>query len=236
MAWRSRYREYGRPFRERSREDEERHGWIYQVIFCLFIFFVLLGTRSVGQGLAGDILAFAKDSVEKDISYQDIKVWLSGAKDAVLKLPDLDIRNFWVKAVTGKPQELIWPVEGRVTSYFGWRPNPDGPGMSLHQGIDIEAPKGTKVVSVLDGIVKDIRNSPEYGNVVEIEHGQALTTLYGHLEEVLVTKGQKVKKGEAIGTVGETGNARGSHLHFELAKDGLEVDPMPLLPPNVKEP
>ena len=70
--------------------------------------------------------------------------------------------------------------------------------------------------------------------VVEIEHSKGFSSVYGHLGSVTVVKDQKVKRGEAIGTVGETGNATGSHLHFEIRKDGIEIDPMPLLPSRSK--
>lgn len=226
--------------RRRSERDERDDasrvpGVIWRSVVCLALFFVLLGARNAGS-YGSNIVSMAKQSVEQDMSYDDVKsVWLK-VRETLLRLPQMDLGAFWTKAVTGQPVQLAWPTEGAVTSYFGWRANPTGPGMSLHQGIDIDAPKGTAVVSALDGVVKDVRQSPEYGNVVEIDHNQAFSTVYAHLDQVMVAIGQKVKKGEIIGTVGDTGNATASHLHFEVRKDGLQVDPMTLLPPRTKEP
>jgi len=208
--------------------------WLRQSILCLFAFFLVFGAAQAQSGLAVDVTTFAKDSVEKDLSYDDVKAWAQSVPAGVKNLVSLDIRNFWTRAVTGKQTELAWPASGTITSYFGWRPNPDSTGMSLHQGIDIGAPKGTKVVSALDGVISDVRTSPEYGLLVEVEHAGGLSSVYGHLDSATVSAGETVKKGDSLGTVGDSGNATGPHLHFELRKDGLEVDPLTILPALVK--
>lgn len=251
MSWRNEFRErtrvIGRAGRDLSRgfgrgaaKDLDAlktlPGWVKESVFCLFIFALLLGASRSGKGLSGSVASLAKEAVSRDIAYSQIKAFASGLPGKIKSLAGLDLKNFWSRAVTGKPASPAWPVTGQVTSYFGWRPNPDSGGMSLHQGIDIDAPKGTKVASALDGVVTSVRESPKYGLVIEIEHGGGVSTVYGHLDSALVKKDQKVSKGDHIGAVGESGNATGPHLHFELRKDGIEVDPMTLLPPLVKGP
>lgn len=251
VSWRSEYRETTRVMGRAGREIGRNLGqgavrdlevlrslpnWGKETIIALFIFALLFGASKAEGGSASTVVRFAKDSVSVDITYDHVKTFASGLPERLKSLASLDLKNFWSRAVTGSPTELAWPVTGKVTSYFGWRPNPSSEGMSLHQGIDIEAPKGTKIAVALDGVVTSVRESPEYGLVVEVEHGAGISTVYGHLDAALVKKDQKVSKGDAIGTVGDSGNATGPHLHFELRKDGIEVDPMTLLPPLVKGP
>ncbi|MGC8737414.1 MAG: M23 family metallopeptidase [Candidatus Hydrogenedens sp.] len=99
-----------------------------------------------------------------------------------------------------------------------------------HQGIDIKARKGTPVLAVQKGIVTFAGKSKNYGLLVCIEHSGLWESRYAHLNTIEVKKNKKVKKGEVIGRVGETGNATGPHLHFELRKNGVPVNPASLLP------
>lgn len=238
MAWTKDYRERTREWARAGRSALPRDVplWIRQSIACLFAFFLVFGAARAARGFSADLAAFARDSVNKDLSYAQVKAWAQSLPGKMRRLASLDIKSFWSRAVTGNPTDLVWPASGQVSSYFGWRPSPDSPGMSLHQGIDIDAPKGSKVASVLDGVVTGVRESPEYGLMVEVEHGGGLSSVYGHLDSAAVRKDQKVSRGDTLGAVGESGNATGPHLHFELRKDGLEVDPMTILPPLVKGP
>jgi murein DD-endopeptidase MepM/ murein hydrolase activator NlpD len=251
MSWRSDLRErtrvIGRAGRTlgrdiRSGAERELHSiralprWVKETIICLFLLALILGASKADKGLALRVADFARASVTEDLTFEEVKTFAMGLPERLRNLASLDLRNFWSRAVTGTPKELAWPVFGEVTSYFGWRPNTQASGMSLHQGIDVAAPKGTKVAAVLDGVVASVRQSPQYGLVVEIDHGGGVSTVYGHLDTALVQENQKLGQGDYIGTVGESGNATGSHLHFEVRKDGIEVDPMTLLPPLVKGP
>lgn len=107
-----------------------------------------------------------------------------------------------------RPQKLIWPVKGKVSSHYGLR------GKRPHHGIDIRAPRGTPVNAVQRGKVIYSGRMRGYGKIVIIDHGH-YKTYYAHLRKILAFKGYKVKKGQVIGQVGRTGNARGYHLHFE---------------------
>ena len=124
---------------------------------------------------------------------------------------------------------LIWPVQGKITSQFGKRG-----WMSFHSGIDIAAPKGTPVMAVADGLVIISAHSLDgysgYGKVIIIEHGDGIKTLYAHNKNNLVEIGECIREGEIIAEVGSSGNASGSHLHFEIRKDRKPVNPLKYLP------
>ncbi len=237
MAWRSevreRAREWARPQRDPSASSVVP-TIIKQTVACLFVFALVLGASHAERGLAVDVAAFAKAATEKDMLFQEVKAWAQEIPDGLKRLVSFDIKGFWSRTVMGERTEFAWPASGTITSYFGWRPNPESTGMSLHQGIDIDAPLGTKVVSVLDGVVADVRTSPEFGLVVEVTHGGGFSSVYGHLDSAAVSKDQQVKKGDSIGTVGDSGNAVVPRLYFEIRRDGLEVDPMTILPPLVE--
>jgi murein DD-endopeptidase MepM/ murein hydrolase activator NlpD len=118
-----------------------------------------------------------------------------------------------------------WPVAGQISSYFGTRKRHGR--RRQHEGIDIAAGKGTPVSSARSGhvIYADSKLSG-YGKMVIVRHADAFTTVYAHLSEFSVKKGQFVSRGQLVGKVGKTGRARGLHLHFEVRNDKTAVDPL----------
>lgn len=122
---------------------------------------------------------------------------------------------------------FVWPLPGysRISSYYGYRICPFH-GRELHTGIDIPAPKGTKVYAARDGKVVLSSYGSSYGNNVKLDHGGGTTTRYCHMSKLLVSVGQTVKAGQAVGEVGSTGTSTGNHLHFEVYYIGLRVNPL----------
>jgi murein DD-endopeptidase MepM/ murein hydrolase activator NlpD len=130
---------------------------------------------------------------------------------------------------TGGSGSFSWPVTGPITSPFGWRSSPFNGSPDFHPGLDIAAPTGTTVTAAAGGTVIMAQWYGGYGNYVLIDHGGGYSTGYGHLSAIYVSNGQAVKRGQAIGAVGMTGEATGPHLHFEVRIDGKPVDPAPRL-------
>jgi len=122
----------------------------------------------------------------------------------------------------------IRPIKNmyNVISGFGMRIHPILKISRKHEGVDIAAPKGTPVYATADGIVSRKQSSASYGMYVILEHGYSFETVYAHLSKKTVKPGQKVKRGELIGYVGNTGLALGTHLHYEVWKNGRPVDPV----------
>ncbi len=126
---------------------------------------------------------------------------------------------------------LAWPVPGytKITSNYGMRVHPITGQYKLHTGVDISAPIGANFVAANDGIVTKAEYNTAYGNMVIIDHGGGISTLYAHGSEILVTVGQTVKKNEAILKVGSTGYSTGPHAHFEVRIDGVVTNPIPYI-------
>ena len=121
---------------------------------------------------------------------------------------------------------LIWPVETpQISSAFGRRFF-----FHKHEGIDLRAPKGTPIYAAADGIVIFSGRKPHYGNMIMVRHDKGLITRYAHNHQNWVQEGQRVTRGEPLGAIGDTGNATGYHLHFEVIDDGRAVDPEVYLP------
>lgn len=219
-----------------GRENLPQVGLYWRWLSAFFIFAVILGASHNPRGASGWLIGFVRESIDRDVSLETIKAAWSKLTGALNSVRDLDITSFWSKAVFSPQSNLSWPADGPVTCFFGWRDDPESGNVILHQGIDIECAKGSPVTAAGDGTVVSISNSPSYGLVVEISHGRDITTLYAHLDSVVVSKGQRVRRGDIIGRSGDSGNATGAHLHFEVRKSGVEVDPMTLLPPRVKSP
>ncbi|MBQ3379982.1 MAG: peptidoglycan DD-metalloendopeptidase family protein [Clostridia bacterium] len=121
-----------------------------------------------------------------------------------------------------------WPLPGysTISSPFGMRFHPTLKVYKLHTGVDLPAPKGTKIVAANAGTVITSTRNGAYGNYVVIDHGGGRTTLYAHMSSRSVSTGQTVTKGQQVGTVGSTGYATGNHLHFEIRINGSLVNPM----------
>lgn len=124
---------------------------------------------------------------------------------------------------------FIWPVNGVITSPFGYRTHPIFGTTIYHSGIDIGVDEGTPVHAADAGVVVEADWISGYGYAVVIDHGNGLSTLYGHNSSLAVSAGQSVSQGEVIAYAGSTGNSTGPHVHFEVRSNGDPVDPMAYL-------
>lgn len=125
----------------------------------------------------------------------------------------------------GNSGGYVWPCEGPLTSYYGWRTHPIFGTRTYHDGYDIAASTGTPVYAAGSGVVTMASVYGGYGNCMQIYIGNGYTTLYGHLSGFAVSKGAYVEKGQVVAYVGSTGWSTGPHLHYGLIKNGSFVDP-----------
>jgi murein DD-endopeptidase MepM/ murein hydrolase activator NlpD len=130
-------------------------------------------------------------------------------------------RERWIAA-----SPSVSPVRGVLTSRYGDRKDPITQRPAFHKGIDISADAGKPVRTSADGVVVRASRIGEYGRAVQISHGYGVTTLYGHLQQIEVKPGDRVTRGDTIGTVGNTGRATGYHLHYEVRVDNRSQDPL----------
>jgi murein DD-endopeptidase MepM/ murein hydrolase activator NlpD len=121
------------------------------------------------------------------------------------------------------------PVEGPIGSGFGFREDPFTGRAALHTGLDFPADSGTQIHAAAGGVVLFTEVHPQYGNVVEVDHGRGLVTRYAHTSKMLVRAGDLVKRGQVIALVGTTGRSTGPHLHFEVLVDGVPQNPAKFL-------
>lgn len=134
-----------------------------------------------------------------------------------------------LQKVREEENRYVWPIHGRLTSYFGSRNLGMGTS-SFHRGIDIAAPSGTPVGAARSGTVTFAGWSTQgYGNLVRVRHADGSETWYGHFSSIAVSVGQYVSQGAIVGRVGSTGISTGPHLHFELHERGTPIDPLSIL-------
>ena len=122
----------------------------------------------------------------------------------------------------------IMPVktdEYWISSGFGWRKSPFTGLREFHRGLDISGKRGTPIIAPADGTVISAGRDRNFGKFIKIKHNKKFTTLYGHLLQFKVKKGQKVTRGDIIGLMGNTGMSTGYHLHYTVIKDGVSVNP-----------
>jgi murein DD-endopeptidase MepM/ murein hydrolase activator NlpD len=140
-------------------------------------------------------------------------------------------RSEWIDAANAErpapaTSGLIMPANGPVTSYFGYRYHPILHFTRFHAGIDIGAGWGSPIVAAADGQVVGAGWGGGYGREVQIAHGGGITSLYGHMSEIVASPGSYVRAGQVIGYVGSSGLATGPHLHFEVRSGGQPVNPL----------
>jgi murein DD-endopeptidase MepM/ murein hydrolase activator NlpD len=119
----------------------------------------------------------------------------------------------------------LWPVQGRVTGSFGERIDPFSGEGAFHRGVDIAANVGTRIIAPADGVIRFAEIVQGYGRTVLIDHGNGISTLYGHMSGYAVTPGELVHRGDTVGYVGQSGRSTGPHLHYEVRIFNTPVNP-----------
>jgi hypothetical protein len=135
--------------------------------------------------------------------------------------------EYWRSRQGAVPRK--WPVQGVLTSGFGWRRSPFTRRWKFHSGLDLSAPRGTAVHAPAPGVVRTAKMTSGYGRLVELDHGFGIMTRFAHNSRLFVKGGDVVKVGQVISTVGMTGQTTGPHLHYEVHVDGQPVDPLEYL-------
>ncbi|MCK4754574.1 MAG: M23 family metallopeptidase [Calditrichia bacterium] len=187
--------------------------------------------RDVGIGGTNFEYKFADQIVNPDVADDlNIQMLLIDKLEREVKLElqsfgDL-INTYHLKEDSIKHMPALHPVlDGRITSDFGMRLHPIFKRYRKHPGIDFAAKAGSPIYSTADGIVKLAKYNGGYGNCVIVDHLYGFESRYGHMQKILVRRGQRVKRGDKIGLVGKTGIATAPHLHFEVHYKGKEVNP-----------
>jgi murein DD-endopeptidase MepM/ murein hydrolase activator NlpD len=188
---------------------------------------IVAGIESLGEGVEAGIggEAPAEADAGEAVDVGDLPemtaraAQLSGTLDAVETR--LEQRMHWISSTPA-----IAPVRGIFTSGYGSRTDPLTHGHGNHQGVDIAAAPGQPVQATADGIVMVTGVQGGYGKAVFLAHGYGLTTRYGHLSAITVKPGQRVRRGDVVGRVGNTGRSTGYHLHYEVRLDGEAVNPL----------
>lgn|GEM_PF-2831495 len=192
-------------------------------IVVLFLF-IVIGLLLFGLAIVRSVPASAQQpDVLKPESGSAI-----GRADGQSKIEKIDGETVGPASTT---VPSLWPLQGRLTDSFGNRRNPFRRRLlEFHSGQDIAAPKGTPVSVTADGTVIFAGSKNGYGRVVIVDHGNNISSLYGHLSMVETTVGTSIRRGEQIGLVGATGRATGCHLHYEIRVGQQPVNPLAYLP------
>ncbi len=165
------------------------------------------GDDIVAAGLMADIVQLGEKSKLRERSLQELLIFFEDQGKFLDSTPS------------------IWPVKGFLCSTFGFRRDPINRTIKMHEGFDIANKLGTPIHATADGVVIFASIESGYGNFIRIDHGYGITSNYGHLSAILVHVGDRVTRGQKIGLMGSTGRSIGSHLHYEVRINGVQVDP-----------
>jgi murein DD-endopeptidase MepM/ murein hydrolase activator NlpD len=181
----------------------------------------------VSPGQGGSLI------LERDLTLEELNVSLQGFDRLAAQKTEL-MTMMESNLVEQKVKKMMVPTQAPVTnaslgSAFGWRIDPITGRSALHTGLDFPALAGTPIYAAAGGVVVAQEFHPEYGNMVEVDHGNDLITRYGHSSKVYVKKGDLIRRGQHIADVGSTGRSTGAHLHFEVLVQGVQQDPQKFL-------
>jgi murein DD-endopeptidase MepM/ murein hydrolase activator NlpD len=175
----------------------------------------------------------------RPVASSHIALNAGGPSLSELGTDDAELENqLRVIETTSNPTSLpnMWAHMGKINNEFGFRRNPfGGRTYEFHAGMDIDGERGDNVLAPANGVVTKAGWQGGYGNMIEIDHGNGLTTRYGHLSRIEVAVGDEIGRGMLIGYVGSTGRSTGPHLHYELRIQDRPINPRRFLPPEMRE-
>lgn len=243
---RAKYTRYGGT--RKARHKSRKKGFAGRVVRQVLISFAILLAVWVFRGVETPAAQYGIEKVrwvtEKNISLESVYRDVAGffGSQEIKTLPpdkaDLGKKNVSEKAVPviadfegdiAVSVSFICPVEGYVTRTYGEKLHPLKKTPWFHSGIDIEPAGGTAVRAALEGIITGTGSSEMYGPYIRIRHEGGWETVYGHCSEITAVMGEKVEAGEIIADVAPPAGTLSSHLHFEIWRDGLPVNPLEYL-------
>lgn len=171
------------------------------------------GGVSVDTDVVEGILSDEIESMEAELAKREAAIQSLG-----VSLSEILLRE--EQTPDGMPIKNSW-----ISSRYGWRTSPISGRKQFHKGADIPGKHGADIIAVADGVVVRSERAGLFGNIVEINHGDGLRTIYAHNSKNLVSEGDSVKKGDVIAKVGSTGSSTGPHVHFEVRKNGKAINP-----------
>jgi len=184
---------------------------------------------SKSPGLGGPLVVLPEKQISENLLSQQLDRLgsiVNDRSDKLLALETMLLQN----QLSSKLLPSIPPVHtGFYSSNFGWRIDPFTGTPAMHEGVDFVADVGTPIYASAGGVVAYASMHPQYGNMVEIDHGNGIVTRYGHASKLFVKVGQVVRRGEKIAEVGSTGRSTGNHLHFEVRYQGIAQNPVRFL-------
>lgn len=221
------------------RIDKKRlHRMANQLIAACVLALSVIVTSNFNAPFARSIVSGAKWVAEENFDFKGETASFTNnvfpdiskkIKDAFSTLQGVFSGKSSVDTSTKTNSLMIWPVNGEVTSGFGEREDPITHQTVQHDGIDIAGKQGDPIKAALDGTVEKVGESSSLGLNVTIKHSSGIETVYGHCSEIIVKENQQVKQGDIIAKIGSTGESTGPHLHFEVLKDGKQVDPTTMI-------
>jgi len=167
-----------------------------------------LEKERLAERMSLDLMEMEKEISQQEASFRELQKFLENQRSLLASTP------------------TIWPVKGLLTGSYGYRRSPFTGKREMHEGLDIATRTGAPVVATADGVVTFSSYLSGFGYTVVVSHGYGYSTFYGHNQANKVRVGQRVKRGDVIAYVGDSGRSTGPHLHYEIQVNGVPVDPM----------
>ncbi len=210
---------------------------LVQCVACAVILLLALVLRLIGGKPFDTLRSLFEQAITDTTVIQTVTEYFSPAVGGTNLSVDEPSITTIPESVSTEPlvvqEQAVLPLlQGKITSSFGYRTDPFTKELGFHTGVDIGAPKGTKIMAVYDGVVVRADENSSYGKYLMIEHNNGAQTLFAHCSVLCKKEGDVVTAGEVVAKVGSTGNSTGNHLHWELKQDGRYHNPLGILAEN----
>lgn len=223
------YRKISNIFGNKSyaREKTPADKFLYQTFIAIAVLSVVLFINTIDFKITKVITQGIKSALNWEIEFGSIDGVINALRTSK---PDDEIDGLTKisEASNMNITEFILPLDGEITSFYGERVHPVFNTVKQHNGIDIDGNYGDEIRSSIEGTVVEIGDDVELGKYVKINKG-VYDTLYAHCSKITVKEGHKVKQGDKIAEVGDTGYSSGPHLHFEIWVDGKAINPLEMI-------
>ena len=237
---------------KKDKNKEKQKDYYVSVSICQIVLCILLSViLAVFVSSSDETKRFVSDLMTSQAEYEDVSAAVSEYVEAAQSwavfgesvsysspqnetepMGGVDIKTYEAEVNTSFSPYTVTanitpPIEnGRYTSYFGYRVNPITGEFTFHTGVDIAAPSGTPIRAAYNGTVTKVGEDSRAGKYIFLEHDDGFVTFYCHCSEIAAQKGTVIRQGETIARVGSTGWSTGPHLHFEIRKDNIRLNPM----------
>ena len=219
---------YSSAYKRNKNQSKNIDIIFFQCITCAILILIVFAIKKI-SGPEGNLTQKLKNAITESVAEENIEDIKDVFDFKANSQKEIVIPQIETISVSDNKNKWITPCMGRITSLYGLRKDPFGENKQFHKGIDFAVNENTELIAVSSGVIKKCGYSKSYGYNVTYTTYDGYDVFYAHLNKICVKENQHVEKGDIIALSGNTGMSTGAHLHFEISKEGKNINPIDLI-------